>query len=127
MQGGPGTHGLPGDAFPLVFLLLLLQDELDEELLQLLITVIDAELLEAGGGVGGRTVQSHASTTHTKALALWRVSATNSSCAMLCLVAQLCPTLCDPMDCSLPGSSVHFPGKNTGEGCHFLLQGIFPT
>ena len=20
-----------------------------------------------------------------------------------------------------------FPGKNTGEGCHFLLQGIFPT
>ena len=23
------------------------------------------------------------------------------------LVAQLCPTLCDPMDCSLPGSSVH--------------------
>ena len=26
---------------------------------------------------------------------------------MLYLVAQLCPTLCDPMDCSLPGSSVH--------------------
>ena len=24
-----------------------------------------------------------------------------------CLVALLCPTLCDPMDCSLPGSSVH--------------------
>ena len=23
------------------------------------------------------------------------------------LVSQLCPTLCDPMDCSLPGSSVH--------------------
>ena len=22
-------------------------------------------------------------------------------------VAQLCPVLCDPMDCSLPGSSVH--------------------
>ena len=33
--------------------------------------------------------------------------------------------LCDPMDCSPPGSSVH--GKNTGAGCHFLLQGIFPT
>ena len=29
----------------------------------------------------------------------------------------------------LPGSSVHgiSPGKNTGVGCHFLLQGIFPT
>ena len=24
-----------------------------------------------------------------------------------CLVAQLCPILCDPMDCSPPGSSVH--------------------
>ena len=34
----------------------------------------------------------------------------------------------DPMDCSLPGSSVLgiFPGKNTGVGCHFLLQEIFP-
>ena len=28
-------------------------------------------------------------------------------CAVLCLVARSCPTLCDPMDCSLPGSSVH--------------------
>ena len=29
-------------------------------------------------------------------------------CMCLCvLVAQSCPTLCDPMDCSLPGSSVH--------------------
>ena len=26
---------------------------------------------------------------------------------MCVLVAQSCPTLCDPMDCSLPGSSVH--------------------
>ena len=26
---------------------------------------------------------------------------------MYVLVSQLCPTLCDPMDCSLPGSSVH--------------------
>ena len=33
------------------------------------------------------------------------------------------------MDCSLPGFSVHgdSPGKNTGVGRHFLLQGIFPT
>ena len=27
--------------------------------------------------------------------------------AVLCLAAQSCPTLCDPMDCSLSGSSVH--------------------
>ena len=25
----------------------------------------------------------------------------------VCEVSQSCPTLCDPMDCSLPGSSVH--------------------
>ena len=27
--------------------------------------------------------------------------------SVLCLVTQWCPTLCDPMDCSPPGSSVH--------------------
>ena len=27
--------------------------------------------------------------------------------AVLCLVAQSYPTLCDPIDCSPPGSSVH--------------------
>ena len=48
---------------------------------------------------------------------------------VLCLVAQPCPTLCDPMDCNLPGSSFHgnSPGKNSGVGWHALLQGIFPT
>ena len=42
---------------------------------------------------------------------------------------QSCPTLCDAMDCSLPVSSVHgdSQGKNTGVGCHALLQRIFPT
>ena len=35
--------------------------------------------------------------------------------------------LCDPMDCSLPGSSAcHSSGKNTGVGCH-ILQGLFQT
>ena len=28
-------------------------------------------------------------------------------CVVCVLVAELCPTLCDPMDCSSPGSSVH--------------------
>ena len=48
---------------------------------------------------------------------------------MCVLVSQLCPTLCDPMDSSLPGSSVHgdSPDKNTGVGCCFLLQRIFLT
>ena len=44
-------------------------------------------------------------------------------------VAQSCPTLCDPMDCSLPGSSVHgiFQAKILVWVSHFLLQGIFLT
>ena len=62
----------------------------------------------------------------------------------MCLVvveSLSCVQLCDPMNwraChglrahglrSLPGFSVHkdFPGKNSGVGCHFLLQGIFLT
>ena len=46
-----------------------------------------------------------------------------------CIRACSCLTLCNPMDCSLPGSSVHgiFQVKNAGAGCHFLLQGIFLT
>ena len=37
-------------------------------------------------------------------------------------------SLCKPMGCSPPCSSVHgdSPGKNTGVCCHALLQGIFP-
>ena len=38
---------------------------------------------------------------------------------------QSCLPLCDPMDCSPPGSSAHgdFPCKNPGAGCHALFQG----
>ena len=50
------------------------------------------------------------------------------------LVDTLCcavfsPMLCNPVDCSPPGSSVHgaSPGKSTGVGCPDLLQEIFPT
>ena len=37
-------------------------------------------------------------------------------------------SLC-PHGLSLPGSSVHgdSPGKNTGVGCHALLQEVFPA
>ena len=46
----------------------------------------------------------------------------------MCLVTQLCLTLCDHKDYSLPGSSCPWdsPGKNTGVGCHALLQGNLP-
>ena len=48
---------------------------------------------------------------------------------VLCLLAQSCPALYDPMDCSQPGSSVHgdSPSKNTEVGYHAFLLGIFPT
>ena len=68
----------------------------------------------------------------------------NKQCMCLCAylyicvcvkVDQLCPTLCDPMDCSLPGSSVHgiLQAKIQKEyfaigkvvGCCSLLQEIF--
>ena len=47
--------------------------------------------------------------------------------ATLCLVTQSCPTL---QTWAAPTSLLcpwNFPGKNTGVGCHFLLQGISPT
>ena len=37
---------------------------------------------------------------------------------------QSCPNLWDPIDGSPPGSPGDSPGKNTGVGCHFLLQGM---
>ena len=44
------------------------------------------------------------------------------------LRAQSCLTLCDPLDCIPPGSSVHgILQIKAGVGCHSLLQGIFPT
>ena len=49
------------------------------------------------------------------------------ACVVLSLQSRL--TLCYPMDCSPPDSSVHkdSPGKNTEVGCCGLLQGIFTT
>ena len=49
--------------------------------------------------------------------------------ALHCVHAQSCLTLCNPMDCSPPDSTVHgtFPGKDTGVSCLFLLQEVFMT
>ena len=46
----------------------------------------------------------------------------------VCMHAQLCLALCDPMDCQLVRLLCPWdvPGKNTGVGCHFLLQGSSP-
>ena len=68
-------------------------------------------------------------------LSHWAVYLKLTNTVKLCTVlsrsvmCQSCPTLCNPMDCSPLGSSVRgdSPGKNTGVGCHVLLQGVFPT
>ena len=38
---------------------------------------------------------------------------------------QSCPTLSDPMDCSLPGSSVHGISQSTGVGCIAFSAALF--
>ena len=65
---------------------------------------------------------------------LWEMSmlpeALYPGCICVCAQSlQLCPTLCDPINFSPPGSFVYgdSPGKNTDVGYHALLQGIFPT
>ena len=48
----------------------------------------------------------------------------NAAAAAAAKSLQSCPTLCNPIDSSQPVSTVPgiSPGKNTGVGCHFLLQ-----
>ena len=44
------------------------------------------------------------------------------------LVAKLCPTPATSWTVATRLlCSQDFPGKSTGVGCHFLLQGVFPT
>ena len=61
---------------------------------------------------------------------LYLVSFANCKTQNACVHAkslQSCPTVCDPMDCSPPGSSVHgILQARISVGCHALLQGIFP-
>ena len=64
---------------------------------------------------------------HTfKEYSTWKLS-----CMLACLRSHFSRVrLCDAMDCSPPGASVHgidSPGKNTAAGGHALHQGIFPT
>ena len=47
----------------------------------------------------------------------WQGDGADAMRASVCLVTQSCLTLCNPLDCSPPGSSV--AGKNTGVSYHF--------
>ena len=61
---------------------------------------------------------------HTHTHVIWNL---NPYCLVQASsVSKSCLTLCDPMDNSLPGSSVH-EISHVRVGYHFLLQGIFPT
>ena len=44
-------------------------------------------------------------------------------CVCVCVYVFLYLILCDPMDCARILCLWDCPGKNTGVGCHFLLQG----
>ena len=47
----------------------------------------------------------------------------NCHAAAAAKLLQSCPTLCNPIDDSPPGSRPwDSPGKNTGVGCHCLLH-----
>ena len=49
-------------------------------------------------------------------------------CVCTCGCTQSCPTFATPwLQPSRCFRQWNFPGKNTGVGCHFLLQGICPT
>ena len=88
---------------------------------------------EEAGGLSQR--QPHLETSglmikwrHCQSTESASVGSSPASFWFVCCV-QSCLTLCNPMDYSPPGSSVHgiFPGKDTGVGFHFLPQGIFST
>ena len=56
-----------------------------------------------------------------KNVILTHIYGTNEDGTAAAKSLQSCPTLCDPIDRSPPGSAVPSPGKNTGVGCHCLL------
>ena len=79
-------------------------------------TVLNFRIKHQWSGLG-RKLETELHLLSTKdSLVAWK-----SNCSSLSLV-QLFVT---PMDCSL--CSWNSPGKNTGLGCHSLLQGIFST
>ena len=82
-----------------------------------------------GGGCMPRYMHAHTCTCRSPWTQRIKATTWGAISYVLYLVTQSCPNLCNPMDCSPSGPFVHgdSPGKNTGVGCHGLLQGIFPT
>ena len=55
----------------------------------------------------GSRITADGDCSHEKMLAPWKKSYDQPAAAAAAKSLQLCPTLCDPMDCSLPGFSIH--------------------
>ena len=79
-------------------------------------------------------VQTHACTYTYRYLFLgFPGGASGKESEVKMLVTQTCPPLCDSMDREACWATVHEvfsrpeTGKNTGVGCHFLLQGNLPN
>ena len=51
----------------------------------------------------------------------------SSNICCCCLFTKSCLTLCHPVEPARLLCPWNFPDKNTGVGCHLLLQGIVPT
>ena len=60
---------------------------------------------------------------------MWEMMLTDIMCVCACSVAQLCPTLCNPMDCSLPSSSqsMGFSRQEYCDGLPFSTPGDLPN
>ena len=69
--------------------------------------------------LGSKITADIDSSHEIKMLAPWNESYDKPAAAAKLL--QSCPTLCNPIDTRLP-RPWDSPGKNTGVGCHFLLQ-----
>ena len=75
---------------------------------------------------GQENWKMHAQKHIWERITVWEIMKNGSCC---CLVSKLCLTLCDPMDCNPPGSSVH--GTLQAEMLDWVAisfsRGIFPT
>jgi len=101
------------------------------------ILVVTQQKTEAGKSDGYNIVQVKRTAGSSSNPTCKEKTAISFHLGVLCIVSvcvyvkslQSCPTLCNPVDCSPPASSVQWDslGKNTGVDSHDLLQGIFPT
>ena len=76
------------------------------------------------GGLGKEAASPSPLGPCREAISAWQPPAGQAAMRSKCLlVAQLCLTLCDPMDCSSPAPlSMEFFRQETGVGSHSLLQ-----